>query len=185
MRSSLMAVLGVVVVTQIGCTSGVMVYEPLHPQRYLPGEFSYAARGGEMRVDVRGNPFAMTPERFAGRVLTDMVGATRGPEVNFVSAPSGAGSAPYRVVMLFNAGPPAFGDNACAETIGPVSPDGNRLSLLAVFCNSDVALAESEGWTYDVTGPDDVKFGELVRGVAGALIPTHDFNDAGDPVIPN
>ena len=185
MRRSLMAVLAVGVVAQIGCASEVMVYEPGYPQRYSTGEFFYAARGGEMRVDVRGNPFAMAPERFADRVLTDMAGATRGPNVNFTTSPSGAGSEPYRVVMLFNAGPAAFGDDACAETAGPVAPYGDRLTLLSVFCNGDVALAESEGWAYGIAGPDDAKFRKLVRAVALALIPTHEDTADGDSSIMN
>ncbi len=185
MRRSLMAVLALGVVALAGCTSEVMVYEPGYPQRYSTGEFFYAARGGEMRVDVRGDPFGMAPERFADRVLTDMAGATRGPNVNFTTSPSGTGSAPYRVVMLFSAGPAAFGDDACAETAGPVAPYGDRLTLLSVFCNGDVALAESEGWAYDVAGPDDVRFRKLVRAVSLALIPTHDFGLGDDGPIPN
>ena len=109
MRNFLIPIMMGVVAAQAGCTSYVRVYEPLYPQRYSLGEFSYAARYGEMQVDVRGNPFSMIPERFADRVVAEMKGATRGPEVKFSTVPSGKGSAPYRVVMLFN-GPPGDGD---------------------------------------------------------------------------
>ncbi len=182
MRRSLMAVVAGVVVAQVGCAFGVVVYEPLYPQSYTTGEFFYAARGGEMLVEVRGEPFAISPERFADRVVTDMAGATRGPEVRFTTVSSGAGSAPYRVVMMFNAGPAVLADEACAGTPIQSSPNGNRVTLLAVFCNGDAALAESEGWAYDVAGPDDDKFRELVRQVAFALIPTHDYQEGDQPI---
>ncbi len=178
MRRSLMAVVAGVVVAQVGCAFGVVVYEPLYPQSYTTGEFFYAARGGEMLVDVRGEPFAISPERFADRVVTDMAGATRGPEVTFTTVSSDAGSAPYRVVMLFN-GPTVLADEACAGTPTRSSPNSNRVTLLSVFCNGDVALAESEGWANDVAGPDDDKFRELVRQVAFALIPTYESKEGG------
>ncbi len=183
MRNFLISIVMGVVAAQAGCTSYVRVYEPLYPQRYSLGEFSYAARDGEMQVDVRGNPFSMIPERFAARVLAEMKGATRGPEVKFSTAPSGKGSAPYRVVMLFNAPPTAFGDDACAETATSIPPSGKQLRLLTTFCNGDVALAESEGWADNVAGPDDAKFRELVRQVALALIPTHDFNGSEPDIV--
>ncbi len=183
MRKFLIPIVVGAAAAQAGCASYVRVYEPLYPQSYSTGEFSYAARDGEMQVDVRGNPFSMIPERFADRVVAEMKGATRGPEVKFSTAPSGKGSAPYRVVMLFNAPPAAFGDEDCAETVGPNPPSGNELRLLTTFCNGDVALAESEGWAYNVAGPNDPKFRELVRQVALALIPTHDFNGSEPDIV--
>ena len=179
MRKYLIPIVLGVVAAQAGCADFVRVYEPLYPQRYSEGEFSYAARRGEMQVDVRGNPFSMIPERFADRVVAEMKGATRGPEVKFATSPSGEGSAPYRVVMLFNGPPGAFGDDACAETATAYPPNGKELRLLTTFCNGDVALAESEGWAYNVTSPNDAKFRELVRQVALSLIPTHDYNGSG------
>ncbi len=183
MQIFLVPIVAGVVAAQAGCTSYVRVYEPLYPQRYSLGEFSYAARGGEMQVDVRGNPFSMIPERFADRVVAEMKGATRGPEVKFSTAPSGKGSAPYRVVMMFNAPPTAFGDDACAETVAAIPPSGNELRLLTTFCNGDVALTESAGWAYNVAGPNDAKFRELVRQVALALIPTHDYNGSEPEIV--
>ena len=69
MRKFLIPIVLGVVSAQVGCTSFIRVYEPLHSQNYSTGEFSYAARGGEMQLDVRGNPFSMIPERFANRVV--------------------------------------------------------------------------------------------------------------------
>ena len=183
MRKFLIPIVAGVVAAQAGCASYVRVYEPLYPQSYSTGEFSYAARDGEMQVDVRGNPFSMIPERFADRVVAEMKGATRGPEVKFSTAPSGKGSAPYRVVMMFNAPPTAFGDDACAETATSIPSSGKQLRLLTTFCNGDVALAESEGWVDNVAGPDDANFRELVRQVALALIPTHDFNGSEPDIV--
>lgn len=169
---------------QAGCANYVKVYEPLYPTSYSTGEFAYAARGGEMEVDVRGNPFSMIPEQFADRVIAEMKGATRGPDVNFTTTPTGKGSAPYRVVMMFNAPANAAGDDACAEKTVATATSGKQLSLLTTFCNGDVALTESTGWVSNVAGPDDAKFRELIRQTALALIPTHDFNGA-EPQIPD
>jgi hypothetical protein len=184
MQKFLIPILAGVVAVQVGCASYIVVYEPLYPQRYSVGEFAYAARGGELQVDVRGNPFSMIPEQFADRVVAEMKGATRGPDVKFSMAPSGKGSAPYRVVMMFNASATAFGDDACAENAIAVPSNGKDLRLLTTFCNGDVALTESEGWVTNVSGPDDARFRELVRQVAPALIPTHDYNGAEPTVTP-
>ena len=184
MRNFLFPIVVGVAAVQVGCANFVRVHEPLHPQRYSTGELSYAARGGEMQVDVRGNPFSMIPEQFADRVVAEMKGATRGPEVKFSTTPSGTGSAPYRVVMMFNAPPTAIGDDVCAETVAAVPSSGTQLRLLTTLCNGDVALTESEGWAANVAGPEDAKFRELIRQVALALIPTHDYRGS-EPNIPN
>ena len=159
------------------------MYEGHYPRSYSTGEFSYAARRGEMQLDVQGNPFSMIPEQFADRVAAEMKGATRGPEVKFSTVPSGEGSAPYRVVMLFNGPNSAYGNAACAGNAMAMSPDGKKLRLVTTFCNGDFALTESEGWAYNVTGPDDAKFRELVRQVALSLIPTHDYNGSEPDIV--
>jgi hypothetical protein len=184
MRHLLIPIASVAAFVLAGCDSVVKVYEPLYPTSYSDGELEYAARGGALKVDVRGNPFSMIPEEFAERVIAEMKGATRGPEVNFSGSPPGAGSAPYRVVMMFDARANANGNDVCAEKAETLPAREKVLRLLTAFCNGDVALTESIGWVSDVTGPDDEKFRELIRQTALGLLPVHDFRGS-EPKIPD
>jgi hypothetical protein len=161
-----------------GC-DGVVVTQPVGVQRYSDGDFEYAARTGEMKTEIAGNPFGNAPN-FAPLVVGHMQNANRGIPVRFVLEPQGRGSAPYHVVMAFNASGNALGRDACSLA-GALStaPGTGVVHLFAVFCVGDVALAEASGSAADLNGPDDPKLRSLVRQVTYALIPSYDFKGVG------
>jgi hypothetical protein len=161
-----------------GC-EGVMVYEPMYTQLYSNGSFDYAARNGVMKTEIVGDPFGGAPN-FAEKVTDYLYGATRSVPVKFALQPQGTGSAPYHVVMIFNAPAGATSDQACAQRVAPAagrSPDA--IHVLAAFCSGDLAMSEAGGRAAGVTGPDDPKFRSLVRQVAYGLIPPYDRRDVG------
>jgi hypothetical protein len=157
----------------VGC-DGVFVDQALYPQRYSNGDFEYAARNGEMRTEVVGDPFGNTPG-IATTVAEHMYRANRGPIVKFVLAPEGGGSAPFHVVMVFNPPPRVSGADACAQANGIETARGTEpIRLLAAFCSGDVVMSEAGGRVGGAAGPADPKFRSLIRQVTLALIPPAD-----------
>ena len=157
----------------------VVVTEPVGPQRYTDGDFQLAARNGEVKTEVFGNPFGDNAG-FAAVVVEHMLNAHRGPPARFALDPTGSGSAPYRVVMVFNPPSEATADQACARAASLAAVRGGlSTNLLAVFCNGDTALSQAMGRVRGATGPQDRKFRSLVRQVAYSLIPARDFKGPG------
>lgn len=168
-----------------GCDS-VTVYEPLYSQRYSDGMFDYAARNGEMKTEVIGNPFGDSPD-FSQTVAGYMDGATRGAPVKFSLQPQGRGSAPFHVVVAFNPPASATSDDACAQRIPPSTLRNGTVQVLAAFCSGDVVMSEAGGRAGGIAGSNDPKFRSLVRQVAYALIPPYDrrnIGDGGNPTTP-
>jgi hypothetical protein len=163
----------------LGGCDGVVVYEPVGKQRYFNSDFEYAARSGELKTEVAGNPFGSAPN-FAPLVAEYMQNANRSIPVRFVLEPQGRGSAPYHVVMAFNPPRGATAHDACSQAGSlPTAPGTASVYLFSVFCSGDVALSEAGGSVSGLSGPDDPKLRALVRDVTYALIPPYDQNDVG------
>jgi len=163
----------------LGGCDGVIVYEPIYAQMYSNGSFEYAARNGVIKTEVVGDPFGGSPN-FAERVADYLYGATRSVPVKFALQPDGRGSAPYHVVMVFNAPAGATSDQACAQRVTPTAGrTSDTIQVLAAFCSGDLAVSEAGGRAGGITGPDDPKFRSLVRQVAYSLIPPYDRRDVG------
>jgi hypothetical protein len=157
----------------------VTVHEPVGPQRYTDSDFQYAARNGEIKTEVVGNPFG-DDAGFAAAVVEHMQNAQRGPPARFVLAPERGGSEPYRVVMAFNPPRNATADQACARAAGLATTRGSQsIYLLAVFCSGETALSQASGTVGAVSDARDRKFRSLVRQVTRALIPAYDFKGPG------
>lgn len=161
----------------VGACDDVVVNAPVGPQRYADGDLQYASRNGEIETVVAGNPFGASGDTgFAAAVVGHMAGANRGPPVRFVLAPERGGSAPYRIVMAFNPDPNLTADQACARAASlPTGRSGLAITLFAVFCNGETALAEATGRVRGASGAEDRRFRSLVRQVTYALIPPYDF----------
>lgn len=174
-RSTLAAI-----VPLAGC-DGVIIYQPMSAQRYSKGDFDYAARSGEMKTEVVGDPFG-NATGIAAAVTEHMYRANHGPSVKFVLQPEGRGSAPFHVVMVFNPPPRVTGAEACSQVGRIETARGtDPVYLLAAFCSGDVVMSEASGKVGGVTGPDDPKFRALVRAVTTALIPADDRKNVGKP----
>lgn len=163
-----------------GCAGMVVVHQPMHTQRYLDGDFEYAARSGEMRTSVHGNPFAIAPQSFNAAVTGTMRGANTGPDVVFTPTPEGEGSGAFHVVLMFDPPVGTFGDDLCADAgaIHPVAGNGG-VRLLSAFCVGDQLLSTVGGSVSGVDGPRHPKFRELVRQVTMHLFPAYDHWDIG------
>lgn len=161
-----------------GCDD-VTVHEPVGAQRISNSDFPHAARNGEIKTEVVGNPFGGS-QGFAAAVVEHMQNAHRGPPVRFALTPERGGSTPYRVVMAFNLPRATTADEACAATdrLRSEAP-GPKITLLAVFCDGTGALSQASGTVAGATAASDRKFRSLVRQVTYALIPPFDFKGPG------
>lgn len=169
-----------VVLAVSACADLVIVQEPVFQQIFTDGDTEYAMRNGVMETRVYGDPFPGGATGIEGSVMRIMKGANRGPEVEFVAQPSGDGSEPYHVVMVFNAPRDVSAESICADGAGIASaPEDGALTLLSGFCIGDDLLATASGSVSGVSGPDDPKFRSLVRQVTYSLFPAHDYNDVG------
>lgn len=163
----------------LAACDGVIVTQPVGPQRYSNGDFEYAARNGAMKTEVVGNPFGAAPN-FAPLVIEYMQNANRSVPVKFVLAPEGGGSAPFHVVMAFNPPQGSVARDACSQAGSlPTATRTTAVYLFSVFCSGDVPMSEASGTVADLTGPDDPKLRSLVRQVTYALIPGYDQKGVG------
>lgn len=156
----------------------VLISEPVYQQLYTVEDFQLAALNGEIMTRVFGNPFAVPRDSFAGLVTGMMKGANLGREVIFTGTPAGRGSGYYHVALAFNPTPRTTADEICA---GPPAdpPVTGPVTLLAAFCRSDGLKSTADGSAGNLSGPEDPRFRELVRGVTLALFPAYDHWDIG------
>ena len=164
-----------------GCFGfGVIIHEPVGGQNIADGDFDYAARNGEVRTAVFGNPFGAPTGGFTATVTRNMRGANPGKPVAFTPRPTGGGSGAYHVVMLFNPDRAATANDACANASNvPTAPGHDPVNLFSAFCIGDTPLSSAGGLANGVSSPEDQNFRELVQQVTQALFPIYDHFDIG------
>lgn len=155
---------------------------------YSQSYLRYAAGRGPVPAIIRGNALpGLSQAAFAGRVLDEIkdrplgVGPLSFAEVD----PAKLGRAPLFVSFVFNPGPGFGSYDACnpayaADAGGPVQPDGSA-RVVAAFCSSQRLLTETVGEVSGITGPDDPRFGKLMRVVMLDLFPPNDPNLGASP----
>ncbi len=165
----------------VGCAGNlVLINDPVFQQLYTVEDFSLAARNGEIMTRVFGDPFAAPREGFAARVTGMMKGANLGREVTYTGAPAGGGSGNYHVALAFNPTPRTTADEICAgPPSDPMASGAGPVTLLAAFCHGHGLRSTASGHARNLSGPDDPRFRELVRGVTLALFPAYDHWDIG------
>jgi hypothetical protein len=143
----------------------------------------YAAGSGPVPAIIRGNALpGLSQEAFSGRVLAEIkdrplgVGPVTFAEVD----PAKLGRTPLFVSFVFNPGSGFGGYDACtpayaASAGGPARADGSA-RVVAAFCSSQRLLTETVGEVSGLTGPDDPRFGTLMRLVILDLFPPYDPN---------
>ncbi len=169
-----------------GC--GVVIYDYPGPRgSYYNGAFEYATHRGAIVTELGGNPFAISNERFRDLMLDNMTGNTRGRPADFVTAPSERTLSVYKAVAVFNLATGVDDSDLCD---GPgavaIEPSPGRTRLDIAFCIGDELVSSAWGFATDLSGPDDPKLRELIRGVTLALLPADDqLGDDDDDNIPN
>ena len=164
-------------IAMAGCAGMVAVNDPIHPPHYIRNEEFYAARSGQIRVEVNGNTFGMQPDAFATHVV-DLMRASYYRHDWFTREVSRKTDPRFKIVMMFDPDPAISGQNLCeaAQPFKPVPPaSGASSHLLAAFCGGTEVISEVEGTAYGgVANAQDPKFKELVARVTNNIIPKDD-----------
>ena len=154
---------------------------------YYRGEFDYATRNGAIMTTIVGNPFAAPKPGFDARVVGLMKEQNRGVPAEFVAAHGARTDPVFSVVVAFNMAPGISPNRLCREPATvQTAPHSRDLRMSAAFCHGDALQSDAAGVAYQLAGPDDPKFAELVRGVTNAMVPidTSEEGDGGDSVMP-
>ena len=115
---------------------GVILYEPVHVQNYVDGDFETATQSGEIRAIVLGNPFDMDDPTFAALVAGYMRAGSPTTPVTFTVSPGPMADINYRVVILFNPPLNVSGYDLCTDGRSTETQRelGNSLTAIIAFC---------------------------------------------------
>lgn len=154
-----------------GCAQGTRVGSADHTSLYTSGTMGYAARGGELATEVRGNPFgtAYDDERVAAALKSP--GWHR--SFRFTTHPNPETATSYRLVLRFN--PPAggpVGDQICRGVEwGGFAPGGGPIVAHGTLCAADRLAAEVRAYGGPATSPDDPAFQATMNAMLAELLP--------------
>lgn len=135
----------------------------------------YASSTGPILVEVRGAPFGSPPAQFREQIAGMMSGQVIGRRVTFTADPAQAPRPLIRVSLAFNppesADPRQLCDGTIATAAQPAAP-GEKITVLAAFCDKDQLLSSVKGWVSRVASQDDPRFrdlmGQVVRDLFGS-----------------
>lgn len=116
--------------------------DPAGPEQFM----RWAASRGPVLATIHGTAFPdQPPQRVAEVALGAMGQAIAGYKtLRFTTDPAQAGDARYHVVIAFNAPRRVSGRSLCRGEVPPQEA-GERLTVLAVFCEEDRVLADVAG----------------------------------------
>jgi hypothetical protein len=172
---------GAIMVALLAACSGPLTRELGSSSTKLNGLYDYGASGRDLRLSVRGTPFAPGE----GEDLAKAVEAAS--QVQVMRAPTHATLTPgasaqrgYELAFLFSPTLTQGGDELCQGRIEEPQPAfvSPRVHVLAAFCVSGRAETEVAGEA-EAMGPHDERFRNLVQQVVMALF-RPDLPDTGD-----
>jgi hypothetical protein len=162
-----------------GCSIPGAIAPPYYRGSYQPGETGIQ---GTMPTVVRGSPFPLPDVNVAAAVVDAMQGQTFWP-TRFVPSTVNPQSS-YRVVVLFS--PPAampYPDLCSAPVLPSAPPQPQppqavpRTPVSVALCKWDVLMAATSS-TIEASSPQDLRFRSVMAGLARALFPIRNPDDA-------
>jgi hypothetical protein len=157
----------------MGC---VTRYEPVLSDRAIMLGYSVPEVQGlanrTVKVEVYGNPFATSPQAFAGEVASNMNQSAAAPAHFAAHAPSDAAT-PYRVVWDFAPPRGSIAPNTiCQEKYVEPGQAGIPIDAYAAFCRGSEALSSVRGRLYYTDTQNSHEFLSLVDAMTTQLFPT-------------
>lgn len=149
------------------CDNGPQVTAPSVRSAVTWSSMTYASKDGPIRVEVHGNPFSLSQDRFADLVASAMSNAVHGRIVHFTSETQKAPQPQFRVVAVFDPAPSLDPRSVCAGEpvlrLADTAPNSDRrIGLLMIFCHKGDVLSSLTGWVAKITGPEDPRFAQLL-----------------------
>lgn len=153
------------------CTNERVVASEPAPA-YTRSEVAYAAGNRDLRVVVHGDPFGMSADRFAEKILPYMQNRA-GVVTTLTTTPNDTARRDYKVVLAFNVAETMLNSSLCTDGPIPTRPPGGPIIVQGAFCRSGGALTSATGWLDRPLGPDDPDFHYLISDMTFSLFPSH------------
>jgi len=132
------------------------------------GTMVYASGDGPLLVEVHGDPFGRGAD-FRFQVAAAMDNQIIGRKLAITADRALAPHPDARIVVAFDP-PPGFDPrHLCEGRVPTRATVGDRLTVLAAFCQGSETLSSVDGWVAGAAGPDDRRFRQLMGQVARAL----------------
>jgi hypothetical protein len=140
--------------------------------------------GEAVLLVLEGNPFAMDQARLNALVASEMAEGVKGMNVQFTTSPDRAGAAePHLVVVLNPLSEPGASALCTAPRDIPTEPAGERMRVIAAFCERDRPLGVSR--TEDaVSSPTDHRFRRMLWRTSAELFPDDYLETYGFGILP-
>jgi len=132
----------------------------------------HASAHGPLWLEIHGQPFADGQAALGGKVAAAMTNQLVGRPLALTVDRDQAAKPEFKVVLAFN--PPANADprDLCAGSVATAVQAGEKITVLASFCDKTGMLASVQGWVAKVQGVDDPRFKRLLAQVVRDLFGT-------------
>ncbi|MCA1909995.1 MAG: hypothetical protein LDL39_16710 [Magnetospirillum sp.] len=129
----------------------------------------HASAQGPLWVEIHGRPFAESQPGFGDKVAAAMTNQLVGRPLTLTAHRDQAAKPEFKVVLAFN--PPANADprDLCAGSVATAAQPGDKVTVLAAFCDKSGLLASVQGWVAKVGDVDDPRFRRLLAQVVRDL----------------
>lgn len=164
----------------LGACNAVLIGTEDVSQNYRRNEINLVGtRENQLRVNVAGNPFAVSDEAFVAEVVGSMTGRTQGLAINFSANPEreySGGRFRHNVRMVFDPLPGVNSIGLCRleslDGVSNSSPDpSSRLRVMGALCQGDLTLTRATGTVARMQNPSDPAFDQLMVQITMTLFP--------------
>ena len=154
-----------------GCAQATRVGSADHTALYSSGTMGYAARGGELATEVRGNPFAVAydSERIAAALKPPGWHRT----FRFTTRPNPLTASSSWLILRFNPPPGGpTGDQLCGGVEwGGFTSGGGPIVAHGTLCMADRLVAEVRAYGGPANAPEDPAFQATMDAMLAELLP--------------
>lgn len=134
-----------------------------------------ASADGPVLVEIHNPPFPADAGGFEAALFDAMQGAAGGRQVSYTTAPAAAATPRLRLVFVFDPDKGQSRQDVCAGDLRPfrttaaARPTGERIDLVATFCDRKRLLVAVRGWVEKADGPRHDRFRKLIHDATRAL----------------
>lgn len=131
----------------------------------------HASANGPLWLEIHGRPFGAGDSALDDKVAAAMTNQLVGRRLALTVHRDQAAKPEFKVVLAFN--PPVNADprDLCGGSVATAAQPGEKITVLAAFCDKNGMLGSVQGWVAKVQDADDPRFkrllGQVVRDLFG------------------
>ena len=155
------------------CASGglVKVTNVTQASGFSMGRVQYAAAGGEVFAEIRGNVFAAQGAGYEEAIASTLRLPSLYPRARITTRPARGTRTSQRLAFVFNPDRPPGAALMCNDIDRvPLAASGPETRVQAAFCSGERVLAEAHAVGPAATGPEDPAFQNLMRQLMANLL---------------